>query len=249
MVRFCLRRSLKLQEIIEATKGAMLEVAQEEQRKSNSEASVSRLSIMTGIHRGDVIRLSNGAAEKQPLPNIITRVIGQWRSDRRFHTADGRPRVLEFDSKTSEFASLVKSVSHDLNPYTVLFELERIEAVERTNRGLKLVAKNLILKEDAQAAFKHLSLDADDLISSVEENVFQVQPIKNLHLKTEYDKVGKKNLEKIRKWFLVEGSAFHDRARNFLSQFDQDINPSAKKDSSYARIAISTFSRVEEEEK
>ena len=249
VMKFCLRRSLKLQEIFEAAKMAMLEVAQEEEGRSKAPMSVSRLSIMTGIHRADVSRLRDNHSEKLPQQNTITRVIGQWRLDKKFTNTRGTPRVLECDSKTSEFSELVKSVSHDLNPYTVLFELERINAVERTNKGIKLIAKNMIIKEDVQQAFEHLSVDADDLIKSVEENIFDVSEIKNLHLRTEYDRISQRQLQKIKKWFLDEGSAFHERARNFLSQFDSDINPKIPRDTQHIRVAMTTFSRVEEQQR
>jgi hypothetical protein len=90
-----------------------------------------------------------------------------------------------------------------------------------------------------------LSEDAEDLYLAVEENAFQAgetQP--NHHLKTEYRNVPAEALPEIRSWCLREGSALHERARNFLSRYDRDINPAVDGTGSF-RIAIGSFSVIE----
>ncbi len=52
-------------------------------------------------------------------------------------------------------------------------------------------------------------------------------------------------LEEIRRWSAREGSAFHERARNFLSKYDRDLNPKLGGTGTY-RVAIGSFSVIEE---
>lgn len=245
-MRFCLRHSLKLQEVIEASKAALVDVAQEEMLRTKQDTSDSRLSIMTGVHRPDVKRLVTDPEHIAPTENSVARLIGQWQGDQRFCSARGVPKILKLDGKRSEFADLVESVSSALNPYTVLFELERIGAVERTPQGLKLIARAYIKSDDLEQAFRFLSRDCDDMISAVEENVMGRAVDKNLHLQTEYDQVGVSYLPQIRRWFLAEGSAFHARARAFLAKFDKDLNPKVNRYEPTARVAVCSFSRVAE---
>lgn len=245
VMRFCLRHSLKLQDILECCKVACLEAAEEEIKQSGEAVSVSRLSIMTGVHRPDVMRLYKSAETPEPKKNIITRIMGQWQSDKKFTTARGTPRTLEIEGKSSEFAKLVHAVSADLNPYTVLFELERQAVVERTSRGLVLKKQAHIPTGDLTEGFQFLSRDANDLIFAVEENLFGQADPPNLHMNTEYDNVSTRHLPEIRRWFLREGSAFHAKARRFLSQFDKDINKRLADNEPSARVAVCAFSRIE----
>jgi len=245
VLKFALRHSLKLQEIVETCKRVVIELAAGELESSGQPATANKLSIMTGVHRADVLRLQRKADPGAGHQNVISRLIGQWQSAPRFCSRPGHPRTLKFEGKQGEFSDLVSSVSGDLNPYTVLFELERIGAVRRTARGLELLAREHILGEDRKESFRHLSNDGEDLICAVEENVLQLPELPNLHLRTEYDNVSSQHIEKIREWLLKEGSAFHARARKFLSRYDRDINPAMEKQSPPVRVAVGAFSRIE----
>jgi hypothetical protein len=246
VMRFCLRHSLKIQDVVDTCKSALLDVAQEEISKTKQEASVSRLSVMTGIHRPDIARLLEHQEESSPSLNLITKLIGQWQGDKRFTTASGKPKTLTFDSKQSEFANLVASVSTSLSPYTILFELERSKIVERTKQGLRLIAHEHIRRDNLKETFQYLGRDCNDLISAVEENVMSPVPNMNLHLQTEYDNVILSSVDEIRSWFIEQGNAFHERARKFLSKFDKDINPKINKYEPTTRVAVCTFSKVDD---
>jgi len=247
VMSFCLRRSLRLQEIVEVCKSSLVISAQRELEKLGERITVSRVSIMTGIHRADVQRLMREDKDdvtKPPL-NIINRLIARWQVDERFTTVKGSPRILAFDGKEGEFAELLSSISADPNPYTVLLELERIGAVEVTPRGVRLVAQEYLISADIDQSFKHLSQDSDDLISAVEENTFSLQDQPNLHLRTEYDNISEKALPGIRNWLLKEGSSFHSRIRKYLSGFDRDINKKINDKSPSVRVSVGSYSRIE----
>jgi hypothetical protein len=245
VMRFCLRHSLKIQDVVDTCKAALLDVAQEEIQKADQEISVSRLSVMTGIHRPDVTRLLEHQEELNPSSNLITKLIGQWQGDSRFKTASGKPRTLTFDGKQSEFADLVASVSTSLSPYTILFELERSKIVERTTQGLKLIAHEYVRRDNLKETFQYLGRDCNDLISAVEENVMSPVPNMNLHLQTEYDNVTLSSVAEIRSWFIDQGNIFHDKARKFLSKFDKDLNPKINKYEPTTRVAVCTFSKID----
>ena len=246
ILRFCLRRSLKLQDLQEVCKAVFLEIAEDEIRKTAKPVTLSRLSVMTGVHRKDVSRISRDGDEVVRANSLVVKVIGQWQNDNRFSTKSGKPRVLSAEGANSEFVKLVHSVSKDLNPYTVLFELERIDAVERTARGVRLQTGLYNPHGDEHQAFQLLARDSEDLMSAVEENIVATEEVPNLHISTEYDNIPLKHLPRIRTWFLEEGSAFHQRARSFLSDFDRDVNPIRRRGSKgRVRVAVGSFSRTE----
>lgn len=248
VARFCIKHSLTIKELLEAAKIAMLEIAEEELERSGEKVNVSRLSVLTGIHRRDVMRLTREGDKLDDSQNLISRILGQWEHDPRFLTSSGSPRVLSLDGEDSEFKQLVELISKDLNPGTVLFQLERTGLVERSTRGLKLLRKVQSLQNDLAGGYQLLAADVEELSLAVQENLEGHQDIPHLHARTEYDNIFVKDIPEVRAWLLKEGSAFHERARDYLSKFDKDLNPS-RSDPAGSKVVVGTFSRVIEEEK
>ena len=247
VARFSIKHSLTIKELLEAAKIAMLEIAEEELARGGEKVNVSRLSVLTGIHRRDVMRLTREGDKLEDSQNLISRILGQWEQDPRFVTASGAPRVLSVDGEDNEFKELVELISKDLNPGTVLFQLERTGLVERGPRGLKLLRKVQSLQDDIAAGYQLLASDVEELSLAVQENLEGSLETPHLHARTEYDNLFVKDIPEVRSWLLKEGTAFHERARTFLSKFDKDLNPS-RKDPAGSRVVVGTFSRVIEEE-
>lgn len=244
VVRFCLRWSIGIQDWMEASKAVFIEVAQEEMESKGAKVNVSRLSVSTGIRRREVIRIFKMGESREPNFSYASRIIGQWQSDSDFTTSRGKPRVLSYEGDESEFRELVETISTDVHPGTVLFELERIGAVERSARGLKLVLTQYSAEHDLREGYSMLAADVEDLVHSAEQNLSRnTRP--NLHHTTEYDNIPLDELPKISAWVLSEGEKFHEKARKYISKFDQDINPSKTDNADGGRIAVTSFSRVE----
>lgn len=244
LARFCVRHSLMFQDFLDCSKESFIKAARQELDSSSHQVTSSRLSIMTGIHRREVSKFKGPVlADEQTSGGLIRKVIGQWQTDSRFLTIRGKPRTLNLGQK-SEFAELIRSVSKDLNPATVLFELERLESVIKTDKGVRLTTETHVPRGDPIEGFNYLGRDAEDIVSTVEENVLEDPEIPQLHLRLEYDKVRQDVSEKIKMWFLKEGHAFQIRARDYVSQFDQDVNPELGYKGKFLRVVLSTFSNV-----
>jgi len=249
VVGLCLRHGIKLGELIDALKRIYVSCAEESLRKEGEAVSTSRITVMTGVHRTDVASIREEGSFMPRERHTASDVINQWRYDSRFSSGRGKPRALEIEGKNSEFAELVKSVSLSVSPYTVGFELERLGLIKRGKDGkARLLTRVFVPKGDPSAVLEMLAEDAEDLFVAVEENAFESHPpeLPNHHLKTEYTNVSCEALPEIRRWFMREGSALHERARNFLSKFDRDLTPQDKPSTESCRVAIASFSRVEE---
>ena len=247
VVNFCLRHSITIGDVVDSLKSVYVEAARDQLQQQGAAQSGSRISVMTGVHRKDVARLLDAAPSVRASKNLTARIIGAWRNSKRFCNASGKPRVLAAEGKESEFVSLVQSVSADLNPYTILFELERIGAVERSRNGLRLVSRLYNPQGDPTAGIGLLSSDINDLMHAVEENIEGQQSdlAPNLHIKTEYDNIPESASQEIRSWCLREGSAFHQRVRNYLSRYDRDISNKKRTAGPSIRVAVGAFSRIE----
>lgn len=244
LIRYCLKRSITIQEVLESVKAVFIEEAAEDLERRKERINSSRLCVATGLHRMEVLRLWK-QGPKEASPHYATRVIGQWLSDRRYVGKSGRPLVLSHDGEDCEFNKLVRTVCLDVHPGTVLFELERVGAVERTRDGIKLLMKGYLPKGNPEEGYKLFARDAGHLLETVEENVFDTPKPANLHVRTDLDNINQDSIDNIRKWLFEQGNAFHEKARKFLSKHDLDITPK-KNAKGGVRVVLGSFSRVVE---
>jgi hypothetical protein len=226
VVRSCLRSSFSLQDLLVTAKSLFVAEAVRELTAQGLEVNTSRLSAATGIRRPEVTKLLAQADEPQELTtNLLARVVGQWRNDAEFSDGKGNPRPLRARGRDSEFHRLVKRTSTTLDPGTTLFEFERRHFVQWQEDRVELVFRQVPIRGSPLAAYQLLGKSVDSLICGVEENLLSPRPITNLHLVTEYDNIVPRFIPTIRRWLLDEGIEFHRKIRNFVSQFDKDVNP------------------------
>lgn len=246
LVRFCLRHSTKTQEVYSILKSEFVREAQRILVCRGERATVSRLSVITGIPR----KLIPAAAEPLAKPaigaNLVLSVVERWRTHPAYCSKKNRPKPLSCEGSESEFAQLVRSVSGDLNPYTVLFELERVHLVAREEGTVRL-AGSLFLEKDLARALEMAANEIDALIRVIEHNVQQRGDEggkEHLHLTTTFDNIPDEHLEEVREWVLKEGSAFQRRVREHLAKFDRDsgLKHSRTKGRNTVRVVTFEFS-------
>lgn len=244
-VRLCLRNNIKLVELIAVLKECLVRAADEELRKCGKAHSASRISLMSGVHRRDTSTILKKGAVAPAGVNMTLKLLGCWQQHPDFSDGSGNARELSAEGRESEFAKLCHSVSVELNPYTMLFELERIGAIARTSKGVKLELQVYGPRGDIKDGFGFLASDVEDLVTAVDENIFNRADTPNLHIRTEYDNIPPSAISELREWLLYEGSGFHFRAREFLSKFDRDFSSKPKGESGRVRVALGSFSRIQ----
>ena len=250
-VRFLLRRSYTFQDFINLAKVVFVDVAKEEINAQGDKVNISRISMLTGLHRPDVRRIyREQTISDERSENILGRILIKWYHEPQYTTKAGHPRVLSYEGEDSEFRELVRSMTKNYSPGTVLSELERLEAVQRTSRGLKPLRPLLWTGADPGRGLEILSDDMETLFEAIEENLFSEPATPNLHIRTTYDNIFYRDLPRIRRWLVDEGKLFHQKVRNYLAQFDKDISVEHGDMRSGARVtvtAVSLTSSPEEE--
>ena len=174
----------------------------------------------------------------------MTRVIGTWSTDERF-SRGAQPRELLLSGSESEFATLVRGISSDLNPSTILFELERLGLVERDGDHVRLLWSAYQISGDVDDAYTLLERDLSCLVMGVDQNITRRTTPPNLHISTRFDNVSTEAVAKIRDWLLCKGAAFHAEIREFVGSFDKDINPQRYSESGGVRVTVGSFSLCE----
>lgn len=242
-VMVALRHGLKIQDLIEFLKVSFVELSKDELKSSAEKQSISRIAIMSGLSRREVMRVGEKETNESPTPKLLSKVIGQWQHDKRY-LIKGSPRPLSFEGVQSEFFSLVSSISKDINPYTVLFELERLGGVVRSEGLLELRIRSFDAQKDVEKGWLLLGEDTADLVAAVQENLNNPKDIPNLHITTRYDNLVISSLPEIKEWILKKGAEFHASAREFISQYDKDLNPTLYKDEGGGSVVLGSFGKI-----
>lgn len=243
VARYAIRNGIELRETLEMLKRATVDAAIEE-LQSEQEVSVSRLAIVTGVHRKDVTRILNTAETLPREQSITARVLSEWRTNPNFINSLGQPRILSV-TQPNEFAALVRSVSRELNATIFLKELERVGAVRMTKLGVKLFSSAYVPVNNFKRALSILARGVSDFFEAVQENLLGDQKLPNIHITTQYDAIGDSQVEKARAWLLQEGTKMHERAQTFLSSLDSDTNQKLEQGGERNRVAFTTFSFIE----
>lgn len=244
-VQFCIRHSYRINDVLIALKRTYVEVARAELEKQGKACTASALSAMTGLHRKDTSKLLGGTLPSNDHTDLMTRVLGKWQGSSRYTTPSGKPRTLSAQGEKSDFFQLVRSVSFDLNPYTVLNELLRVGAIQRTAQGVKISLKVFNPRGDSEKLLQMMARETQLVMNAIEENMQQAAATPNLHINTTYDNISDAKLSSLRTWILKRGSAFHDSLRKFLSKLDRDINPHAPEGKKRLQISVSSVSHIQ----
>lgn len=223
LVRWCLKHGVRSAQVEEVVRRAFVQQAKSEICEAKGEFSVSKVSVMTGLHRTEVARLLSGEDRGATQHDVLNRVIGLWSSSKRYRTEQGAPRPLSHEGLASEFAALVAEVSKEVTHYPILFELERIGAIEYDGHLVTLVVQGYTPTEDARYGLDLLTLDVSDLSRAIEANILKKDPEPSLHLRTSFDNIDPQRVGEIRKWLLEKGAEFHAVVRDYLAAFDRDV--------------------------
>ena len=137
VVRLLLTKGIGFPFFSSFLKSLYVEVAAADFQIESKEPTVSRLSLLTGIHRREVKRLREEPPfESQPMPSAISlgaQVIARWTGEDPWIDGQGRPRALHRSEDSPErpsFLRLVRSVSVDIHPRSILDEWLRIGIAE-----------------------------------------------------------------------------------------------------------------------
>lgn len=128
-----------------ALKPWFIEQAKAELQRSGQAVTDSSISLRSGVHRKDVRgwredRLTGKA--RRDLA-ISSQVFARWTSDPAYRDRKRQPRALARTGDSPSFETLVRSVTQDVHPFTVLQELIRMGlASVEIRKGQEIVVAN-----------------------------------------------------------------------------------------------------------
>jgi hypothetical protein len=231
VVRTLLRSGVTWKEAAEACKATFVEVATEDFGLHGRPTSISRVAILTGMARRDVGRIRRllKAAVPPELGRVsnATRVLTGWHLDPEFLDDAGRPRELTFTGEGATFTALARRYAGDIAPVTMLKELSRVGALERTpDGGLRVLKRYYMpLALDPAMALQAGSV-MEDLGAAVHYNLArrEGQPTRFVGRATNTE-VRAGAAADFRAYLEQEGQVFLERADAWLSAHEVPSEP------------------------
>ena len=229
LVRILLRNGIPYRTFSDIAKRVYVEMATEEFGIQGRKQSKSRVSILTGLSRKEVLRVmrlpapdDQGAGARY---NRAARVIAGWVRDRRFCNGSGNPAALPFEDGSASFRDIVKLYSGDAPARAVLDELLRVGTVERMPDGkIRLLERSYIPKRGEIDKIDILGADAADLIATIDHNIRQPDaPF--FQRKVCYDNLPAEALPELEKIAAIQGQTLLESLDGSMSARDRDVNP------------------------
>lgn len=172
ILRLLVSQGLKIQQFEEVAKRAYIDAALAHGTANNA----SQLSVATGIHRKDVVRLlASGDSKLQSFSTLASQVFLRWASDPMWRDEQGVPTNLPLRSDNPEdktFETLARSVTTDVHPRSVLDELIRLQMVVITGDGTAHLAQDAFVpKPELDRMLNFLAESGHDHLSASVNNV------------------------------------------------------------------------------
>jgi hypothetical protein len=231
LVRILLRNGVPFGAFSDLAKRVYVDVATEEFDIPGRKQSKSRVAILTGLSRKEVLRVKRlpppddqGAAERY---NRAARVLGGWIRDRRYADRYGDPAVLPLEGEGATFAELVKRYSGDAPARAILDELTRVGAVERLETGqVRPVERAYVPKGGEADKIAIMGTDVSDLVATIDHNI-RLPDQTFFQRKVSYDNLPAEALPDLRMQSAGRAQMLLEALDRLMSQQDRDVNPEA----------------------
>lgn len=178
LARMLVANGVTYPQLAQELKSVFLEAAREELTAEDVVPTDSALSLRSGVHRKDVRTLGHAAAAVVPARNRslspAAEVFTRWTNDRHYADARGRPRPLPLrgdKSNALSFDSLVRSVSTDFHPRSMLDELVRLGVVQVVGEQVQLRAEAFIPHEGFTEVAYYIAANVHDHLAAAAANL------------------------------------------------------------------------------
>ncbi len=234
LARILLRNGVSFSTFSDLAKWVYIDVAYKEFGIAGRKQSTSRVSVITGLSRREVMRV-----RKLPKPDVTAstekhnraaRVIAAWRRESDFQDSKGKPALLlPMEGGQASFNELVKRFSGNVPPRAILDELIHVGAAERRKDGtIALLTRSYIPRNIDAHKLNILGTDVQHLIATIDHNLNPETSEPRFQRKVSYDNLPDEVLPKFRKLFNKKSQALLESADKWLARHDRDINPAVE---------------------
>ncbi len=172
-----MRNEISHGEFAEFAKRAYMEVAYEHFSIPGRKTTYSRVAILTGLNRKEIVRLTQQSASeihpRKGTTNRALRVVTGWLNDPDFLDNKEQPKTLPIKGDSASFNTLAIRYSGDITARAILEELKRLGIVKITAErdSVQLLSCGYIPQNDKPEQIDIMSISATDLLETVAHNL------------------------------------------------------------------------------
>lgn len=173
IARLLVARGLPFPDLVERMK---LHYVQAALAQAGDRATDSRVSVLTGLQRRDVVRL-RGQDVKDRRPNHLSRLVALWQTGEEW-SRDGQPLRLSRSGSGQSFEVLAQAVRRDVHPRTMLDTLLAAGTVALSEDGqeVRLLQPSYQPLAGSDDQLAYLSRNLGDHAQAAAENVQGATP-------------------------------------------------------------------------
>jgi hypothetical protein len=183
LVHLLLEHGVTYPQLADTLKTVFVEAAECSAAGESGRMTDSELAVRTGIHRKDVKRLRGEIAEQASDPSedaplsLTSAVFTRWLTDPAFCDKVGQPRALPRNADSApSFDTLVKSVSKDVHPRTVLNELSRLNLIDIEGDSVQLKVNAFVPDSDFAQMLEYMGANLHDHAAAAVQNMLGTGP-------------------------------------------------------------------------
>ena len=223
MIRMLIRFEFTQAELSELVRQTYVEIADSDYVIDDQEMTVSRVAILTGLSRKEVVRLrqllDDDTTSMKQAPNRAQRVVQGWMHDKEFLDKKNNPKVLPVKGDKGSFVELVKRYSGDITYGAILEELNRIGVTSQPEKGMvELIETTYIPNEDNLEQVRILSMCVADLFNAGVSNITSDADEKRFQRQVTYNLMDKDSADEFRVYSTEKALALIDDLNRFLAK-------------------------------
>ena len=229
----------------EMLKTAFVDAARSAHSNAAADRLVSRISIVTGLNRREVSRLTQAGSEGAPMRPVrrspATQVFTHWAAEPSLKTANGKPMPLPRQGPAPSFEELAKSVSRDVHPRSLLEELRRLGLVRVDGDTVHLVRESFVPEGDTDRMLGFLGSNVGDHLRAAVANVLSDAP-KHLEQAVFADELSQASLDELRQVMRTQWQALLQATVPLLHRLIEADQAARRTQDQRVRVGLYMFS-------
>ncbi|WEI19070.1 DUF6502 family protein [Acinetobacter proteolyticus] len=236
IARWLIHSGVGYTDFVAALKPIFYEQALVELERIKQNKTDSAVSLLSGLHRKDVSAFRQQANQiNNEAPNfaisVPARVIARW-------IALDLPHQIPVSGEENSFEALVKHISTEKHPRSILFELQRLGVVVQIDQEVVLQQHSFTPDNQMQESKALFSANLSDHLAAGIDNFISEKPFTHLEQAVHAEKLTADSVEALRKLSI---ELWQDMAKQLLNAAIQHCDQDQEKDDAHYQFRFGVY--------
>lgn len=236
IARWLIHSGVGYTDFVAALKPIFYEQALVELERIKQNKTDSAVSLLSGLHRKDVSAFRQQANQvTNEAPNfaisVPARVIARW-------IALDLPHQIPVSGQENSFEALVKHISTEKHPRSILFELQRLGVVVQLDQEVVLQQHSFTPNNQMQESKALFSANLSDHLAAGIDNFISEKPFTHLEQAVHAEKLTAQSVEALRQLSIT---LWQDMAKQLLNAAIQHCDQDQEKDDAQYQFRFGVY--------